>query len=87
MYFVSVYTLAPERRNAALERFKKTGGMPPKGVKLIGRWHSVVGGRGVTVYESDDPQAIAEWAHQWNDLIRFEIFPAIDDAGFAKLLS
>jgi hypothetical protein len=86
MIFVSVYMIPPENRNAAQDRFKKSGGAPPKGVKMLGRWHSVVGGRGVTIYETNDPQAIANWAQQWNDLISFEVYPAIDDAGFAKLL-
>lgn len=86
MIFVGVYSLAPEKRNAAQERFKKTGGPAPKGIKMIGRWHAVGGGRGVTVFEADDAQAAAHWAQQWTDLIRFDIYPAIDDEGFAKLL-
>lgn len=86
MVFVSVYRISPEKRNSAQERFKKTGGQPPKGVKMIGRWHDVGGSRGVTICESDDAQAAANWAQQWSDLISFEIYPAIDDAGFAKLL-
>ena len=86
MIFVSVYTIPAENRTAAQDRFKKSGGQPPKGVKMLGRWHSVAGGRGVTIYESNDAQAVANWAQQWSDLISFEIYPAIDDAGFAKLL-
>jgi hypothetical protein len=86
MVFVSVYSIPPENRNAAQGRFKKTRGEPPKGVKMIGRWHCTGGGRGVTIFETNDPQAIANWAQQWNDLISFDIYPAIDDAGFAKLL-
>jgi hypothetical protein len=86
MIFVSVYTLPPENRTAAQDRFKKSGGQPPKGVKMLGRWHSVEGGRGVTICESNDAQAVAAWAQQWSDLISFDIYPAIDDAGFAKLL-
>ena len=53
---------------------------------MIGRWHSVVGGRGVTVYEANDAQLIAQWAQQWSDVISFEIYAAIDDAGFAKVI-
>jgi len=86
MFFVSSYTIAPENRNAAEERFRKSGGKPPKGIKMIGRWHSASGGRGVNVFEADDPQAIATWAEQWTDLITFDIYPAIDDSGLAKLL-
>jgi hypothetical protein len=86
MLFVSEYKIAPENRDVAQERFKKTGGAPPQGVKVIGRWHSVVGGRGVTVYEANDAQLIAQWAQRWSDVISFEIYAAIDDAGFAKVI-
>jgi len=41
----------------------------------------------VTVYETDDPQALAQWTQQWSDLISFDTYPALDDAGFGKLLS
>jgi len=86
MVFVSIYTVPPENRNAAQDRFVKTGGQPPKGVKIMERWHSAGGGRGVTIFETNDPQAIASWAQQWSDLINLDIYPAIDDAAFAKLL-
>jgi len=45
-----------------------------------------VGGRGVPVYEANDAQLIAQWAQQWSDVISFEIYAAIDDAGFAKVI-
>jgi hypothetical protein len=86
MFFVITYAIAPENRNAAQERFKSGGGLPPAGVKMIGRWHSVGGGRGLTVCESDDALAVANWAQQWSDLISFDVYPALDDASFAKLL-
>jgi hypothetical protein len=53
---------------------------------VIGRWHSVSGGRGVTVFEASDAQAVAQWTHDWNDILHFDVYPAIDDAGLAKLL-
>jgi Protein of unknown function (DUF3303) len=53
---------------------------------VIGRWHSVSGGRGVTVCEASDAQAVAQWTHDWNDIIHFDVHPAIDDAGLAKHL-
>ena len=86
MVFVSAYTIPPENRNAAYDRFKKAGGQPPKGIKLLARWHSAAGGRGVTIFESNDPQAMAAWAQEWSDLVNFDVFPAIDDSTFAKLL-
>jgi hypothetical protein len=86
MFFVCLYTIPSENRNAAQARFKQGGGLPPAGVKMIGRWHSAVGGRGITIFEAEDAQAIAAWTQQWSDLITFDIYPALDDAGFAKLL-
>jgi len=38
------------------------------------------------VYEANDAQLIAQWAQQWSDVISFEIYAAIDDAGFAKVI-
>jgi hypothetical protein len=86
MYFVSLYTIPSQNRDAAQARFKQGVAPPPAGVKMIGRWHSVSGGRGVTICEADDAQAVAAWAQQWSDLITFDIYPALDDTAFAKLL-
>lgn len=87
MLFVSLYTIPSNNRNQTQERFKKAGGKPPAGVKMIGRWHSLAGGRGVTLLEANDAQAVAQWAQEWTDLVHFDIYPVIDDAGFAKLLT
>lgn len=41
MLFIISWRGSPETRNAAIERFLKTGGAPPAGVKMIGRWHDI----------------------------------------------
>ena len=86
MKFVMYYTYVPENRNATQERFKKTGGQPPEGVKMIGRWHRVGGGEGVTIAEADDAQALGRWAQEWSDLLTFEIYPAMEDKEAAELI-
>jgi hypothetical protein len=40
MKFMLTFTLQPATRNEAIARFLKTGGQPPKGAKLLGRWTS-----------------------------------------------
>jgi len=49
MKFMLTFTFKPEvkGRDEAIARFKKTGGQPPKGVKLLGRWDSRRFQRGV----------------------------------------
>jgi hypothetical protein len=41
MLFMISYQFQPGMRKQAQERFKKTGGMPPSGVRMLGRWHAI----------------------------------------------
>jgi hypothetical protein len=87
MKFVTTWSVPPENRKAAEVRFKESAGdAPPAGIKLLGRWFAVGGGKGVHVCECDDPIAFAKWAQRWSDLLSIEIYPALDDEGAAKLL-
>jgi len=55
MKFMLTFTLQPATRNEAIARFLKTGGQPPKGAKLLGRWTSTDLSEGYDLLESDDP--------------------------------
>jgi len=87
MLFVVTWEIPSSNRDAVSERFMKTGGPPPEGVKMIGRWHTLGTGEGTLVCESGDPDAIANWIQQWSDLMKFQITPVIDDEGAAKMIS
>ena len=87
MLFVIHYTSPPERRDEIMEKFKATGGLPPEGVKMLGRWTRIGGGWGFCVAETDDSQALAKWAQDWSNLMTMEVHPVLDDEGFQKLLS
>ena len=50
------------------------------GVKLIGRWHDLAGFTGVAIAESDNLQAVENWALNWNSAIDLELTPVLDDA-------
>ena len=52
---------------------------------MIARYHDVSTRRGVTILEADDATAIAAWAYEWSDLIEFETYPVVEDAGAAKV--
>ena len=87
MLYVTMYSWKPENRKAIVARFMETGGQPPPGVKLLGRWTATGGGRGFTVTESDDPVAVSKFAYQWNDLMEFVTIPVINDEQLAKVLA
>lgn len=86
MLFHVAYEVSPKQRNAAQERFKETGGPPPAGVAMTGRWHSVEGRAGFAVVEASDPQAIANWLQDWNDLLTFKVTPVLTDEQFAQVI-
>jgi hypothetical protein len=88
MKFVTIWSFPPEKRNEGNARFRETGGdKPPAGIKLLGRWHAIGGGKGVHVCECDDPIALAKWAQVWSDLLSIEIYPAVDDEEATKMLA
>ena len=49
-------------------------------IKLIGRWHDVSKFEGVAICECDDPQALANWALNWNNAMELETSVVLDDA-------
>jgi hypothetical protein len=86
LYIVS-WKGRPETRNAAAERFRKTGGAPPSGVKVIGRWHAVGPLAGVAIAEASDPLAVAKWALEWNDLFEMDVHAALTDEHLGQALA
>jgi hypothetical protein len=87
MLFIVHWKIAQENRKAAIQRFLETGGAPPAGATLRGRWHTADGEYGFAIAESDDPQALTKWSLAWNDLLPMEIRPALDDEGLGQVLS
>lgn len=87
MLFVVSWKFRTDYRDAANNRFKETGGMPPEGVHMIGRWHYASGRQGLLVCETDDAIALGKWTQNWTDFLDFEIHPVNDDAGVTEVLS
>jgi hypothetical protein len=87
MLFMSHYQILPGNRDAAIQRFAQTGGRPPKGVELIGRWHDLASGEGVSIYEADSVAAVAGWQLQWNDVMELHVQPVLTDEQLGAVLS
>ncbi|UCH85306.1 MAG: DUF3303 family protein [Candidatus Latescibacterota bacterium] len=48
-------------------------------VKLIGRWHDVARGRGVAVFETNNAEAISNYALNWNGVMDLDVSIVLDD--------
>ena len=88
MKFMLTFTWKPglEARDEAIHRFKKTGGKPPAGAKLLGRWTRCDFHAGYDLLDSDDPKALAEFALAWSDLMDITIAPVLEDESLAEVL-
>jgi len=88
MKFMLTFAIKPEikGRDEAIARFKKTGGQPPKGAKLIGRWTCADFSGGFDLIESDDATALTEFALMWSDLMELRLVPVIEDAQLGEVL-
>jgi hypothetical protein len=54
MKYITNWKLPQSTVNAAIARFLESGGAPPEGVKMLGRWHGM-NGQGFAISESNDP--------------------------------
>ena len=89
MKFILTFDWKPDtqQRTEAIERFRKTGGLPPKGVKLIGRWTRADLSGGYNLLETDDPTALAEFSMMWSDLMTHTIVPVVDDGALSEVFN
>lgn len=86
MKFMVTFPLTAETFKLRTARFLETGGMPPQGVKMLGRWHAADQSQGFVLAETDDAKALCKWVTEWADLIEFEVVPILDDEEAASVL-
>lgn len=86
MKYILSWTLPPDTYSAAVARFLETGGAPPKGVEMLGRWHGM-NGQGFAVIESGDAKALYLFQAQWADLLPIVVTPCVEDADAAAVLA
>ena len=65
MKFMVTWNIPPTQMAPAVARFLETGGAPPKGVKMLGRWHGA--GLGFALADCKDGKALYEWMAEWSD--------------------
>lgn len=84
MLFMNIYTWKPEQRNELLKRRMEKGIALSEGVKLVGEWTDLGGGRGFLLFESSDPKACMASTMVWSDLMKMEPVPVIVTADLMK---
>ena len=84
MKVMITWKLHPATRHEVLAKF--TGMSPDEekalmgdDLKLIGRWHDMVAGKGVAVYETTSAAAVSAYAQAWNPYMDLELSVVLDD--------
>ena len=86
MLYMNILTWAPDKRDAVIERVKKIG-MEHEGIKVIGTWVDVTGGRCFQLSEEPaDPKFGLKANFAWNDLFHIETIPIMKAEEFLQLL-
>jgi Protein of unknown function (DUF3303) len=78
MKYMITWKSSPANYKTAVERFLKTGGPAPEGLKTIGRWHALGSGRGFHLVEGADA-ALVEINAEWADLLELDVVPVVED--------
>ncbi len=83
MKFMVTWKVHTDKRHEALKTFSAMNDNDDSkdlgGVRLIGRWHDIIGFTGVAIAETDDPKALSDWLLNWNGVIDVQSVPVLDD--------
>ena len=86
MLFMTTYTYEPGNREAVIKRRAEKGAMAPPGMKILGEWSALTGGKVFRLVEVEDPRAMAGAAAAWGDLGKIETVPVMPTEEMMKLL-
>lgn len=86
MKYLVQWSLPQATFRDSVGRFLKTGGQPPAGVTLLGRWHGM-NGKGVAIVEADDSKALFAYMAEWLEVIPIEATPLVEDAEAGEVLA
>jgi hypothetical protein len=80
MQFVIVENFRDRDPLPVYRRFRERGRLAPEGLKYIASWVADDLSRCFQVMECEDQRLLEEWMANWDDLIDFEVIPAITSA-------
>jgi hypothetical protein len=84
-YLVQWHLSEPSTLRAAAKRFLETGGKPPEGATLVGRWFGM-NGKGCLLVEASDPKPVFELVTEWQEFMTIEATPVMEDEDSAAVL-
>jgi Protein of unknown function (DUF3303) len=60
--------------------------MVPEGIKVLGEWVDLSGGRSFRLFEAQDANALGLGTYAWNDLMDIEIVPVLQTESVLEVI-
>lgn len=86
MLFMTIFNYKPGERNLVITRRAEKGPLAD-GIKIIGEWSSIAGGRVFRLVETDDIKALQMAIFAWSDLGTIDAFPVMEVEEIMKMMS
>ena len=87
MLYMNILTWDPDKRNDVIER-AVTKGLGHEGIKVLGTWADICGGRCFQLSEEPgDPKVHIKANFSWNDILKIESVPIMEAEELIKLVS
>ena len=91
MLFQISWKMYPDKK---MECYKAFSHMSPEDdakdagelIKIVGRWHSVGGGSGVCICESDSVDAVTSWMVNWAGMCEIDVEPVVEDSTVREVI-
>ncbi len=84
MLFMTIFTWDPERSDEVSKR--RATEKVTEGIRIVGEWVDLQGGRVFRLSETDDPKAFLAESFAWSDLGWIESAPVMESEEVMKLL-
>ena len=72
---------------AVYRRFRDRGRMAPAGLRYVSGWVDEKLERCYQLMETHERRLLEEWMANWNDLVEFEVYPAITSQEAAEKIA
>lgn len=85
MLIMTVFMWEPESRDEVIKRRAEKGAMAPAGMKILGEWVDVSGGRVFRLSEVDDAKTMMAGTLAWDDLGVVDSVPVLETDEVMKI--
>jgi hypothetical protein len=88
MLFMCISTWEPQQaKEAVKKRLEREDMEIPKGLKKLGEWGYIGGGKAFVLFDVEDPAALMKLYMEWSDVMKMEAVPVLERKDIAEMRS